>query len=109
PLLFNKCRTSCHDICLTKQRAERKLEPSARPQRHHTFHRKLIPRRRQLFGERSCRSRCFGEGCQLGLREGAPPRHLNSLDAWIAKQDDPQPSRPEALRRLADLAAKRKR
>ena len=33
-----------------------------------------------------------------------PPGELATLDAWIAKQDDPKPSRPEALRRLAKIA-----
>jgi hypothetical protein len=28
-----------------------------------------------------------------------PPAELAALDAWIVKQDDPQPSRPEAIRR----------
>jgi len=27
-----------------------------------------------------------------------PPDELAALDTWIAKQDDPQPSRPEAIR-----------
>jgi hypothetical protein len=37
-----------------------------------------------------------------------PPAELAAVDAWIAKQDDPQPSRPEAIRRLLAqaLAAK---
>jgi hypothetical protein len=29
------------------------------------------------------------------------PDELAALDAWIAAQDDPKPSRPEALRKLA--------
>jgi hypothetical protein len=28
---------------------------------------------------------------------------LDALDAWIAKQDDPKPTRPEAIRRLVGL------
>jgi hypothetical protein len=32
----------------------------------------------------------------IGVR--LPPAELAALDAWIAKQDDPQPSRPEAIR-----------
>jgi hypothetical protein len=31
------------------------------------------------------------------------PVQLTALDAWIAAQDDPPPSRPEAIRRLVDL------
>jgi hypothetical protein len=27
-----------------------------------------------------------------------PPAELAALDTWIAKQQDPQPSRPEAIR-----------
>jgi hypothetical protein len=27
-----------------------------------------------------------------------PPDELAALDTWIANQDDPQPSRPEAIR-----------
>lgn len=30
-----------------------------------------------------------------------PPDELAALDAWIAAQDDPKPSRPEALRQFA--------
>jgi hypothetical protein len=29
------------------------------------------------------------------------PDELATLDAWIAAQDDPKPTRPEALRELA--------
>jgi len=30
-----------------------------------------------------------------------PPDELAMLDVWITAQDDPKPSRPEALRQLA--------
>jgi len=33
-----------------------------------------------------------------------PPADLERLDAWITAQDDPQLTRPEALRRLASKA-----
>ena len=29
---------------------------------------------------------------------------INRMDAWIAAQPDPKPSRPEAIRRLVDQA-----
>jgi hypothetical protein len=32
--------------------------------------------------------------------------NLSALDAWIAAQPDPQPSRPEAIRRLLDGGAR---
>jgi Arc/MetJ-type ribon-helix-helix transcriptional regulator len=32
------------------------------------------------------------------------PPQLKSLDAWIAQQEPPFPSRPEAVRRLVELA-----
>lgn len=32
-----------------------------------------------------------------------PPAELASLDAWIAAQPDPKPSRPEAVRRLMEI------
>jgi hypothetical protein len=32
------------------------------------------------------------------------PGLLTRLDAWIARQPEPRPSRPEALRRLATMA-----
>ena len=32
-----------------------------------------------------------------------PPAELAKLDAWIADQPDPKPSRPEAVRRLVEL------
>jgi hypothetical protein len=38
----------------------------------------------------------------VGVR--LPPADLALLDAWIAKHDEPRPSRPEAMRRLARLA-----
>jgi hypothetical protein len=47
-------------------------------------------------------------GMLVGVR--LQPPDLGSLDAWIAKQNDPELSRPEALRRLAAIAlAKPKR
>jgi hypothetical protein len=33
---------------------------------------------------------------------------LDALDAWIAKQDDPKPTRPEAIRRLVEIGLKAK-
>jgi hypothetical protein len=36
----------------------------------------------------------------IGVR--VPPDQLAALDAWIAKQPDPKPSRPEAIRQLVD-------
>jgi hypothetical protein len=33
-----------------------------------------------------------------------PPEELARLDAWIASQPDPKPSRPEAIRRLVEKA-----
>lgn len=30
------------------------------------------------------------------------PKSLEALDAWIAKQPDPKPTRPEAIRRLME-------
>jgi hypothetical protein len=41
-----------------------------------------------------------GIGTSINVR--LPGDALDRLDAWIATQDD-QPSRPEALRRLAEL------
>jgi hypothetical protein len=43
-----------------------------------------------------------GIGQLVGVR--LLPEPLARLDAWIAEQPDPKPSRPEALRRLAMLA-----
>ena len=31
-----------------------------------------------------------------------PPNQLASLDAWIARQSDPKPTRPEAIRRALE-------
>jgi hypothetical protein len=41
-----------------------------------------------------------GKGQQVVVR--MQPDQLNTLDAWIARQED-QPSRPEAVRRLVEL------
>jgi hypothetical protein len=34
---------------------------------------------------------------------------LDALDAWIAKQDDPDLTRPEAIRRLVEIGLRRKK
>lgn len=36
-----------------------------------------------------------------------PPKALSSLDTWIARQPEPRPSRPEAIRRLIEEALSR--
>jgi hypothetical protein len=36
------------------------------------------------------------------------PPQLKALDSWIAQQPPPFPSRPEAVRKLVDLALKAK-
>jgi len=47
----------------------------------------------------------------VGIHTRFPPSIASALDAWIAAQPDPKPSRPEAIRRLVEqaLAAKPKR
>jgi hypothetical protein len=48
-----------------------------------------------------------GKGApQIGLR--LPPDDLAAVDAWIAKQKEPDLSRPEAIRRMVDLGLKGK-
>jgi len=41
-----------------------------------------------------------GKGALIGVR--LQPDGLSELDAWIANQRDPKPSRPEAIRRLVE-------
>jgi hypothetical protein len=43
-----------------------------------------------------------GQGFPIQVR--LQPVQLAVLDAWIAKQPDPKPSRPEAIRRLVEKA-----
>lgn len=46
-----------------------------------------------------------GKGApQIGLR--LPPDDLAAVDAWIARQKEPDLSRPEAIRRLVELGLK---
>jgi hypothetical protein len=45
-----------------------------------------------------------GKGTLIGVRLLDDP--LSSLDAWIAKQKEPDLSRPEAIRRLIELGLK---
>lgn len=40
----------------------------------------------------------------VGVMVKMPPDELADLDRWIRKQTDPKPSRPAALRRLAQRA-----
>jgi hypothetical protein len=40
-------------------------------------------------------------GTMIGVR--LQPDALAPLDAWIARQPDPKPTRPEAIRRLIEL------
>jgi hypothetical protein len=47
-----------------------------------------------------------GTGTIVGVR--MLDRPLADLDAWIAKQKEPEMSRPEAIRRLVDLGLKAK-
>ncbi len=45
------------------------------------------------------------DSTNIGVR--LPPDQLEEFDAWIARQPDPKPSRPEAIRQI--LAAHLKR
>jgi hypothetical protein len=45
-----------------------------------------------------------GIGLMLGVR--VHPPQLSDLDAWIAAQPDPKPTRPEAVRRLMQFGLK---
>jgi hypothetical protein len=47
-----------------------------------------------------------GTGTVVGVR--MLDRPLAAVDAWIAKQKDPDLSRPEAIRRLVELGLKAK-
>jgi hypothetical protein len=43
----------------------------------------------------------------IGVR--VPPAGVAELDAWIKKQNDPDLSRPEAIRRLVELGLRGKK
>jgi hypothetical protein len=47
-----------------------------------------------------------GKGTLIGVR--MQPDDLAVLDAWISKQTDPDLTRPEAVRRLIEIALKKK-
>ena len=47
-----------------------------------------------------------GRGFTVGVR--FQPDKLAALDAWIARQPEPQPSRPEAIRQLIENGLARK-
>jgi hypothetical protein len=48
-----------------------------------------------------------GKGTLIGVRLLDDP--LSNLDAWIAKQKEPDLSRPEAIRRLVEIGLKAKK
>lgn len=48
------------------------------------------------------RPKTTGKGVLVGVR--LLPKLLASVDAWIAAQPDPKPSRPEAVRTLVEAA-----
>ena len=48
--------------------------------------------------KRKGRPKTTGKGQQIGVR--LLPPSLSALDAWIARQPEPRPSRPEAIRRI---------
>jgi hypothetical protein len=47
-----------------------------------------------------------GKGTLVGVRLLDDP--LATLDAWISKQQDQKPTRPEAIRRLVELGLRSK-
>jgi hypothetical protein len=47
-----------------------------------------------------------GIGTLIGVR--MLPDLLKALDGWISRQDDPKPSRPEAVRRIVWDTVRRK-
>jgi hypothetical protein len=49
-------------------------------------------------GDNTKRKRASQTGELIGVR--LQPDQLGALDAWIARQPDPTPSRPEAIRIL---------
>jgi hypothetical protein len=61
---------------------------------------------RNIEKKRRGRPRSTGLGTGILVRMHD---QLESLDAWIAKQDDPKPTRPEAIRRLIEIGLKAKR
>ena len=61
--------------------------------------------KRAIIATRKSRGRPRVDATQIGLR--VPPDQLEQLDAYIARQPDPKPSRPEAIRQI--LAAHLKR
>jgi hypothetical protein len=54
--------------------------------------------------KRERRPRPKGTGTPIVVR--VQPPALDALDAWIARQPEPKPSRPEAVRRLVDRGLK---
>jgi hypothetical protein len=38
----------------------------------------------------------------IGVYVKIPPKELAAIDAWISKQPDPKPTRPQAIRRLVE-------
>jgi hypothetical protein len=55
-----------------------------------------------ITGTRKSRGRPRINATQVAVR--IPPGDLARLDAWIAAQPEPKPSRPEAIRRLVEKA-----
>jgi hypothetical protein len=53
-----------------------------------------------ITATRKARGRPKVDAKQIGLR--LPPTQLAQLDVWIARQPDPKPSRPEAIRCILD-------
>jgi hypothetical protein len=58
-------------------------------------HQKIMP---SISDNRKSRGRPKVGATHVGVR--LPPDQLARLDAWIARQPHPKPSRPEAIRRL---------
>jgi len=59
---------------------------------------------KSIIDTKKKRGRPVSTGIGTPIMVRLQPAALASLDAWIDRQPDPKPSRPEAIRQLVNLA-----
>jgi len=64
----------------------------------------MVNMAKSIIDTKKKRGRPVSTGIGTPIMVRLQPAALASLDAWIDRQPDPKPSRPEAIRQLVNLA-----